>query len=115
MDASKHLMSCCYPTDFDSVEKSKPDNAQFRIICINALIYKGKYNKFSILHNKLISLYFSIHHVHLNEGYFPIIIVQNVELKYPYNLYKLAIMWIVPIMHTTTWRAVHLTLLVSGS
>ena len=42
------------------------------------LVDKGKYNEFCIVKGKLITLYFSINHVLVNLGYFPLIIVQNV-------------------------------------
>ena len=33
--------------------------------CVNALADKGKYNKFSVIHSKLITLYFFINYVYI--------------------------------------------------
>ena len=72
-----HLRSCYYSS---LIVKEGfnwyPRYAPIRIQCVNALVDKGKYNEFSIGHNKLIMLYLSINHVNLNLGYFPKIMVQ---------------------------------------
>ena len=54
----------------------KPHYAPIKIQCVNVSVNKRKYNEFSSIYNKQITLYFPINHVHLNLGYFPIIIFQ---------------------------------------
>ena len=46
-----------YSTTLQQRENQKPHYAPIRIQYVNVLVNKGKYNEFSIIHNKQITLY----------------------------------------------------------
>ena len=70
MDASKVMLPHCESGVQSLCTKQNP-------VC-KYVSRQREYNEFSIIHNKLIMLYFPITHVYLNLGYWPIIIVQDV-------------------------------------
>ena len=91
------------PHHCDSGGNSKPPYATIRIKCVMALVNK----EIRIIHNKQITLYFSINHVQLNIGYFPLTMVQNVWFQYSYNLLKTAIMLLWLNTRPIAWRTNH--------
>ena len=57
MDASKVMMLIVILPHCDGECNQKPHHTPIIMHCINALIDKGNYNEFNIIHNKIITLY----------------------------------------------------------
>ena len=69
------------------------------IQCVNKLV--DKYNEFSIIHNRQITLYFFHKSCPLESRVLPLIRVQNALIKFSYN-----IMWSELITQPIAWRVV---------